>query len=587
MSAFDMLYISKREEYESIKSQLKNERSSFDSHWQEIGDHVLPRRLRFVVTDVNKGNRRNQKIIDSTATFSSRTLASGMMSGVTSPARPWFRLTHPDQEISEKAAVKKWLYDVGQRLSTMFLRSNLYNVLPIVYSDMGSFGTGAVFVEEDFTGKVMRFTVLPVGSYMISNNESGEVDTLVREFQMTVRQIVKKFGYDPVRKKIDWTNISENVKSMWDNNTKEAWVEVTHIIKPNDDFDDRKLESKFKKYISCYYETGSSNASKGTAGNVDGPMLSEKGYDYFPALVPRWETTGEDAYGTNCPGMIALGDIKQLQLGEKRVMQGIEKMVNPPMVGPSSLKTTKTSILPGDITYSDERDGTKGFRPAHEVNIRVDHLMDKQREVQRRIQRAYFEDLFLMLAQSDRREITAREIDERHEEKLLALGPVLEQLNQDLLDPLISIAFEIGMRQGLFPEPPPELDGVELKVEYISIMAQAMKLVGIAGLERFVGFATSVMAISPGSAAKVNTDELLDVYSEAVSIAPKIVRTDEEVDGIRQAAAQAQQQQARAEQINMASQSVKNLSQSPVEGDSALNKLMQAANAGALTQGVQ
>jgi hypothetical protein len=77
----------KRNLYEILRAQMESERSSFISHWRDLSDFILSRRARFFVSDVNKGDRRNLKIIDNTCTLASRTLRSGMMAGVTSPAR--------------------------------------------------------------------------------------------------------------------------------------------------------------------------------------------------------------------------------------------------------------------------------------------------------------------------------------------------------------------------------------------------------------------------------------------------------------------------------------------------------------------
>lgn len=575
----------KRQRYELLRSQLDNERTSFLSHWKELGDFICPRRPRFSVTDVNRGDRRNRNIIDSTATLSARTLRSGMMGGVTSPARPWFRLTTPDPDLAEYGSVKDWLHDVSIKISTVFLRSNLYNALPIVYGDIGVFGTGAMYVEEDFDGAVIRCYPFPIGSYVIANNARLKVDVFMRpSFLMTVRQLVQKFGKKGPDGKIDWSNFSISVKQAYEQGQFETWIEVCHVIHPNPDYDGQKLGTQYKKYFSCYFERGVSGGT--LVEPTNDVYLSEKGYDYFPVLCPRWEVTGEDVYGTSCPGMDALGDIKQLQLGEKRSMQAIEKMVNPPMVGPPELRTTKSSILPGDITYLSERDGMKGFRPVHEVNPRIQELEGKQEQVRQRISRAFYEDLFLMLANSDRREITAREIEERHEEKLLALGPVLEQLNQDLLDPLIDVTFDIMLRQGLIPPPPDEVQGVSLKVEYISVMAQAQKLVGIAGIERFAGFVGQIVAQTQNAELldKVDSDQMIDEYGDAVGISPRIIRSDDEVEEIRNNRAAAQAQQVKSEKIRDLAASAKDLSQANMTDDNALKRIVDQAEAGALTQ---
>jgi hypothetical protein len=582
------MYKSKRHKLELLRAQLEIERSSFLQHWRELGDYVLPRRPRFEITDVNRGDKRNQKIYDSTATLASRTLRSGMMAGVTSPARPWFRLTTSDPDLSESGNVKKWLSIVQDRMQTSFLRSNLYNVLPTMYGDLGVFGTAPIFIEEDFKN-VLRATSFPIGSYSIAKDYRGVVNTFVREFRMTVRQLIEQFGVK-VNNKYVFDNFSDTVKSLYNSGHYEQWVDVTHVVYPNDEYIPDRIEAKYKKYASCYYERGSYGFSGNSQidtqhiGGVDNnKFLRESGYDYFPVLCPRWETTGEDVYGTDCPGMTALPDIKQLQTGEKRVAQAIEKMINPPMVAPTSLKNSKVSILPGDITYADARDGQAGLRTAHEVSLSINEMEGKQAQVRQRVQRAFYEDLFLMLANDTRSNITAREIEERHEEKLLALGPVLEQLNQDLLDPLIDLSFDMHLRQGMIPPPPEELQGVDLKVEYISIMAQAQKLVGIAGVERFTSYVGNLAAVNPNILDKVDFDQAVDVYADMTSVPPSMVRTDEDVAAMRTQKSQAEQKQQRMNMMQQGAAVAKDLSASSMEGDNALSMLAEQARAGALT----
>jgi hypothetical protein len=552
--------------------------------WRDLADYILPTRPKFQITDANRGTRKNQKIINSHATQAADTLRSGMMSGITSPARPWFKLSIPDPDLSEIGAVKYWLDICGRRMADAFLRSNLYNVLPQVYSDLGGFGTAPMLIEEDLD-EVIRAYSLPIGSYMIAKDSKGRVNTLFREFRMTVRQVVEEFAVrNPRTSEIDWSNFSTHIREQWEQGATESWIDVCHVIQSNPDHDPKRLEAKHKKFSSCYYERGTSGPkSQGYLKGKDQDVyLRESGYDFFPVLCPRWEVTGEDVYGTNCPGMKAIGDIKQLQLMEKRVAQAIEKTINPPMVGPVSLRNSKVSILPGDTTYADEREGQKGFRPAHEVNFRTGEVEAKIEKIEGRISRCFYEDLFLMLANDNRSNITAREIDERHEEKLLALGPVLEQLNQDLLDPLIQIAFQIMTAQGLIPEPPEELQGQEIKVEYISVMAQAQKLIAIGGLERTLQFASQVVAMNPDAIHKIDCDQMIDEYSTSVGVAAKVIRTDEDTAAIRQQLAQAQQAQAKAQAMQTMTSSARDLSQADMSGDNALTRLMDQAQAGSL-----
>lgn len=564
---------SKKQNYENLRGQLETERSSFTAHWRELSDYILPRRSRFTTSDVNKGDKRNKYIIDSTASLASRTLRSGMMAGITSPARPWFKLTTPDPALDDFGPVRNWLADVQKIMSTSYLRSNLYNTLPMLYGDLGTFGTAAMYVEEDFTGEVLWTQSFPIGSYMIAKDYKGKVNTFIRDFRMTVQQLVEQFGR--IKNGVpDWSNFSVSVKNAWDNGDYQTWVDVCHVIVPNNEYDPKKLEAKYKKFSSCYYERGTGQDRSAAKDDI---FLRESGYDNFPVLVPRWEVTGEDVYATSCPGMEALGDIKQLQHGEKRIMQAVDKIINPPLIAPSAMKNQVVTQLPGETNYSDADQG-KGLRAALEINFRIQEMEAKQAQVRSRIQRAFYEDLFLMLANSDRRQITATEIDERKEEKLLALGPVLEQMNQDLLDPFTDISFKYHLNQGLLPPPPPELEGLSLKVEYVSIMAQAQKMIGIAGVDRFTGFISGLGQVDSAVYDKLKSDELVNVYADMTAIPPSIIRSEDEVAQIRDQRAQQQQRAAQQQQAAQMAQTAQTLSQTPVGSgdneDSALNALL-------------
>jgi len=576
-----MVESGKRQKNEILRQQMENERTSFISQWREIGEYIRPRRTRFSVTDTNKGDKRNSKIIDSTATLASRTARAGMSAGITSPARPWFRLSTSDSGLAENQEVKSWLETVTERMRTIFLKSNLYKVLPILYGDILDFSTGAILQEEDMDS-VTRFYSFPVGSYMLANDEKLNVKVFLREFRMTVRQVVDKFAEKDDNGEVkSWDNISSNVEKLYREGNLEVWIDIYHVIKPNEKHDPDKLSSKFKKYISQYYEKGTHGTS-GTQSNVTpggddmNVMLRERGYDFFPVLAPRWEVAGEDVYGTSCPGMDCLGDVKALQTMQKRKAQAEEKLVNPPLTGPSSLRNVKVSILPGDTTWSDTQGGEKGLRPTHEVDPRIQEILLDIQDHQQRISKCYYEDLFLMLSNTDRREITAREIDERHEEKLLALGPVLEQLNQDLLDPLIDNTFNFALRQGQFPEPPEELQGIELKVEYVSIMAQAQKIAGISNIERFTQFTGNLAAVSedPTVWDKVDKDELMDVYADRMGVDVDIIVSDEDVLEIRQGRARAQQAQQAMEMLNQGADTAQKLSSADMGSDNALTQLV-------------
>jgi Bacteriophage head to tail connecting protein. len=559
--------LTKRETYERTRAELLLERSTFESHWRECGDFILPRRTRFFVSDKNKGDRRSQKIIDSTATFAVRTLRSGMHAGISSPARPWMRLTTPDPELAEYGPVKDWLHTVTNRMLTVFLKSNLYNVLPMTYGDMAVFGTAAMCVEED-ADDLFRCYSYPIGSYALGVSERQIVDTCVREWTMTVRQLVQTFGRIPGTDTIDWSNISAAVQRKWDRGEYEQNIEVCWIICPNPDHDPSKLGAQFKAWGSYHFEKGTEQENK---------FLRESGFDEFPILAPRWDVTGEDIYGTASPGMDSLGDIKALQIMQKRKAQAVEKMVNPPLQGPTALKSQKVSMLPGDMTYVDVLQAQHGIRPIHEISLSVADITNDIRETQYRINESFFVNLFLMLASSDAQDTqrTAREIDERHEEKLLMLGPVLERTNDELLDPLVDRVYAIMDRAGMIPPAPPDLEGVDLKVEYISLMAQAQKLVGVAGLDRFFASTVPLMEAFPEVKFKINAMQSVDDYGDMLGVNPKMIVPDDEAEAAEQQMEQAMAQQRQAELAATTAKGAKDLSQTDLETDNALRRMVE------------
>lgn len=535
-------------------SQLKAERLSFEPHWRELSDFTRPRSTRFTASEVNRGDRRNSKIIDPAAVMAARTLSSGMMSGITSPARPWFRLATPDRDLMDYGPVKLWLETVEQRMNEVFNRSNLYQSLPLMYEDLGTFATGAMAVVAD-PQRVIRTVPFPTGSFYIANGADLSVDTAVREFSMTVRQVITEFGMDAV---------SDTVKSQWNSGQYGQWVNVVHAVYPNLDRQTGKLEAKHKAYKSVYYE----------ANSTDDKLLRESGYDEFPIMAPRWEVNGEDVYGSSCPGMVALGSVKALQLLQRRKAQMIDKITNPPLQAPASIKSQRISTIPGGINYLPMADVNNQIKPLFQIPANgTNGLLEDIQDTRQIIDHAYFVDLFRMMQTVNTRSMPVEAVAEMREEKLLMLGPVLQRLDSELLDKLINRTFSVMAENNLLPVPPDEMQGMQLKVEYISVMAQAQKAIGVSSIERFIGFTSGIGQFSPDALDKINVDETIDAYAASIGVPPSVVATNEQVAKIRE---QRAQQQAMAQQMQMAQAAVggaQALGNTPMDDNSALAAL--------------
>ncbi len=532
---------------------LKSERASWVAHWQEITSYLLPRNGRYFPQDRNRGERRHNNIYDSTGTRALRVLGAGMMAGATSPARPWFRLATADPDLNNYHPVKLWLNDVTQRMQLVFQKSNTYRALHQIYEELGAFGTSASIVLPDYNNVIHHYPVT-VGEFAITTDYQGHVNTFYREFEKTVAELVKEFGYE---------NCSLSTRNLFDRGSLDQWVTVIHAIEPRSDRDVTKRDAKNMPFKSCYFEINSDPDQ----------YLRESGFEEFPVLVPRWATAGGDVYG-NSPGMEALGDIKQLQHEQLRKAQGIDYQTKPPLQVPTSMKNRDVETLPGGISYVDGASAQAGIRTAFEVNLNLDHLLRDIMDVRERIRSAFYADLFLMLANATDTRMTATEVAERHEEKLLMLGPVLERLHNELLDPLIETTFTRMVQANILPPAPPEMQGMELNVEFVSMLAQAQRAIGTNSVDRFVGSLGAVAQMRPEVLDKFDADQWVDAYSDMLGVDPKLIVANDQVAVVRQARNQAMAAKEQSEVMEQTSNTVKNLAQAPTNQPTALRDVM-------------
>jgi hypothetical protein len=570
------------------RDTMKSQRLTYESQWKDAASNILPDRLCMQLSDWNKGDRRNQAIYDSTASACVRTAEAGMMSGITSPAKRWFRFLPSSPRLIESEKVREWCDEVADLIFGVIERSNCYGTLPGFYGDMIVFGTSLVSLERHPT-RVLQMEQLPLGTFWLSVNPENEVEGVYVEFRMTVLQCYEFFGED--------AHYSAYLRNLMETSKWDEWVDVGRMVGRNEEYDQDKLDSKYKKFYSCWFELGNSSGSGKSGYAVEGGrMLRDSGFDRFPFLCGRWKVKKGSIYAVECPGMMAIGDVKTLQIGEKRGWQGVEKIVNPHWIVPSELASKDNAFIPGEKTYLDEKDGGAKIRPAHDVNPAfMSPLLEKQNQVRDRIYEAFFFNLFRTLELLDEREMTATEISARKEEKLVQLVPTLNQLNHSVLKPLIDYVFDAMMEMGgdyewadgslhMLPEPPEELQGMDLDIEYLGLLAQAQKATTIAPVERFMGFVAQLAEIqkaAPESLDKVNTDKAITKVGVALGVDAEILESDDEANAKRQARAKAQQVERNLMALKEGAGAARNLAASPMNEDNALVRLTEGLKRGA------
>lgn len=500
--------------------QLKSSRSTYETVWSDLKDNLLPYHTKGLTGgdpayERDRGERKDTTIYDGEPIRAVNVAAAGLQAGLTSPSRPWFSLGIPDIEAHDHREVRIWLADVEERMRVVFSRSNLYNSLHHLYLELLTFGTGAIGLYDSLNW-VLRCRQFTLGEYWLGTDGEGRVNACYSQYTMTAAQLVAEFGAE---------NVSVTALEASENNPDLVFT-VLHAIEANDD----------RLAVVPRYPVRSIHLEQGATDRV----LATRGYYEFPILVGRWHVVGQDTYGCG-PGHNVLGDCKQVQKLAKQSLMALDKKVDPPMAAPGSLKTVAINAIPGGITYVD--DPAELLRPLYAVDFDVASAEGKLHMTKVAVQRGLYNDLFLMLIQVDAGKMTATEVAERKQEKLLMLGPVLERLHNELLDPLIDRTFAMMLRAGMIPPPPQEIQGMPLRVQYVSPLALAQQQLAMAGLSQFLAEVGQLASVNPEVLDKVDFDEATDELARGMGVPPRVLRDDRLIAAIRQQRAAREQAQ--------------------------------------------
>jgi hypothetical protein len=515
--------------------ELELDRRNFLAECKQITQYILPSKGLYLSEGEKpqENTDRFSKIIDATATEDNKLLAAGIQGGLSSQSRPWFRLESSDKAVQRLEHVQMWLDYVQNQMYSVLAMSNFYTKIHDFYNDEGGFGNAVIMCEPDFN-KIVRFTLVTPGQYCFAEGPDGTVDTLYRRYPMRAINVLNT-----------WPGCSDEVKNLAKKKPY-AWVEVVHAIEPNRQRDPNKIDYNNMPYSSCYWEHKKTEK-----------FLSKGGYQERPFAVGRWETNDVEAYGTG-PGHVALGLVRMLQSMQKSSLKAIHKEVDPPLRVPPTLKDV-LNTLPGGVNYTASQDPAQAIARLYDINFDYKGVEYKIERIQAMLHTIFKRDLFLLI--TDRPEMTATEVMERSQEKLIMLGPVTERQLPDVLEPMLSRVFNIMARLGMIPPPPMEIAGRPLKIDYISLLAQAQKMMGLQGLRSYVDMARMSAEVSPESIVKTNFNFVLDEYAAGLALPPQVTRTDDEVNAIIEMQQKQAQMMEEIEALKGGSEAVRNLAQ--------------------------
>lgn len=544
MSA-DLTLLKKKYEY------LKNKRRSYESLYRDLSDYLAPDRGFFDGEEPGKERTdRYKKLIDPSATICLNYFAAGMQGGLNSPKRPWLRLQTNDPDMNKYKPFREYFSAVEHILYAIFAQSNFYTATHNIYLEQGTFGTGCLLMEEDFT-KVLRFTSLTAGEFWIDAGDDGRINTMYRELYMPARNIVRRWGNE---------RVTDKVRTAAEGNDPFHLFKLIQMVEPREGRDTSKIDTLNMPYSSVYFEPDGQD------------VIRESGFDECPIACPRWSVVGSSVYGSG-PGHMVLRQVKLLQEENMTKLKAAHKMVDPPVIGPTALHKKGINTLPGGKNYMDA-DKIAQFGALYNVSYDINAAIESIHDVRNIIERSLYTDLFIMMVEKD--DMTATEILERKQEKLFTLGPAIEKQTDELLDPVIDFTYSAAARRGILPPAPPELQGENLEIEYISTLAQAQKLAGLEQMRAYVGVGMDLAQLNPEVVDKIDVDAIMDEAADMTGIPPKCNRSNDETMELRQQRQQQQQAMMEQEQANQEAARMKDLAGASLEGKNALTAAQEA-----------
>jgi len=496
--------------------RLKSQRQNWESHWQEVADYMQPRKAD-VTKSRSKGDKRTELIFDSSPLQSVELLSASLHGMLTNPSTPWFSLKFKNEDMEGEDEAKLWLESATEVMYSAFNQSNFQQEIFELYHDLITFGTAAMFIEEDDEDN-LKFSTRHINEIYISENEKGRIDTVFRKFRISARAAIRKFG-----------NVSNNIAVIAKKDPYEE-VEILHAVYPRDDYNPKKQDTENMQFESIYLDADS------------GEELSVSGFREFPFVVPRYLKASHEIYGRS-PAMTALPDVKMLNEMSKTIIKSAQKQVDPPLLVPDDGFLLPVRTVPGGLNFY--RAGTRDrIEP---LNIGANNTLGLNMEEQRRnsIRNAFYVNQLMM---QDGPQMTATEVIQRNEEKMRLLGPVLGRLQSELLKPLIDRSFAILMRRNLFAQPPEFLSGQDIEIEYVSPLAKAQKSTELSSIMRAIEIMGSLSNVAPVF-DHINMDKLVRHLTNIVGVPQKILKPQSELNAERQAQAQQQEQMQQMQQV--------------------------------------
>ena len=529
--------------------ELETERHNWESYWQDIAEHMIPRRADFNASYA-PGEKRRNKIFEGTAVRALTRFASGLHNTLTNAQTSWFQLTVP-RPLMQDRDVQLWLEESQRLVIEVFNRpiSNFHPASHEFYLDLGAFGTGVMMVYDE-PGQGPMFRTFHLGECFLQMNHLGRVDTVYRKFEHTAKALVEQFGIEVLPESVS--------KSYMEGNPYKKFS-CLHVVKPRKDRNFGESGSMNMPWMSVYMLHDQKR------------ILSVSGYDQFPYVCSRWERQAQEIYGRG-PGIEALADVRMLNKMEELGLKSLAKMVDPPLLVPDDGFLSPIRTTPGGLNYFRAGLGPNDRIMPLETRGRPDLNEAKMGQVRDAINRSFYLDLLELpgptAPDGDVLRFSATEIMQRQRDRLSVLGPIVSRQEVEFLGPLVDRTLTIMVKNQMLPPPPEMLIEADFQVEYTNPVGIAQRAGEMTSVSALIQFLTPMAQIDPSVLRRIDPARVATIAAEILRVPPSVFKTEEEFAAEMEAEAQQmavntqmQEQMAVAQADNLVSMADRNRSQ--------------------------
>lgn len=507
-------------------NQLCGNRGTWEAHWEEIAERVLPRQIGFM-GERTDGEKKTQKVFDSKPMIALERFAAVMDSMLTPRAQRWHNLKTTDEALNRDFQVQDWFYKVNNILySARYApRANFAGQNFERWTSVGAFGTGSLFTDFE-PGEGLRYRCVNLRDTYFLENHQGVIDTVFRKFCYTARQAQQRFG-DKM--------LPERIKKALENPAQQdRKFDFLHLVAPRQDFDPNRADARGKPYGSWYIALDDKQL-----------VAPAGGYTSFPYSVSRYVTAPDEVYGRS-PAMSALPDIKMLNEMAKTDIRAVHKLIDPPILlhddGILGGGAMTVNLKPGGLNVGGVNRNGQAMMQPFGTGARVDINEQKMEQRRQSIDDAFLVTLFQILVETPR--MTATEALIRAQEKGMLLTPTMGRQQSEALGPLIERELDLLMFHKVLPPMPDVLveAGGEYEIIYDSPMSRMQRAEELVGVQRTMELLAPFAQIDPTVLDLFDRDELARLTAEVSGVPTPVLRSPEALKELREQRAQQEQQ---------------------------------------------